>query len=114
MEFLEYQRSAAETAIYPGHEDPDDAEGLVYVALGLAGEAGEAANKVKKILRDEDGVITAETRLTLGAELGDVLWYLAAMATQLTLDLNVIARANLRKLEDRAARGVLQGSGDDR
>lgn len=114
MNFLDYQHGTARTAIYPGAGDVNSVEGLSYVTLGLAGEAGELANKVKKILRDEDGLIGDVVRAKLADELGDTLWYLSQFATQLGVRLEALAEANLTKLADRAERGVLQGSGDER
>jgi len=87
---------------------------LVYPALGLANEAGEVAGKVKKIMRDRGGVVTDADRDALRYELGDVLWYLAQLCTELDLTLTDVARANLDKLADRVARGVLHGDGDHR
>jgi len=106
-----YQRLAGRTAQYPGRgEKPMSA----YPALGLAGEAGEVCEQIKKAMRDDGGEITPERHKALRKELGDVLWYLAALAFELDLDLSDIAQANLDKLADRKARGVLQGSGDER
>jgi NTP pyrophosphatase (non-canonical NTP hydrolase) len=109
MRLFEYQRAARGTARYP-----DVGDNLVYPTLGLAGEAGEVAEKVKKLLRDDDGVLTDERRAALAAELGDVLWYVAQVATEAGLDLESVAQANLAKLASRAERGVLSGSGDER
>ena len=109
MDFADYQRRARATAVYPGL-----GESLAYPALGLCGEAGEAAEIVKKTLRDEGGVLSAERRDRLAHELGDVLWYLAQLATEAGLDLAAIAAANLDKLALRAARGTLHGAGNDR
>ncbi len=106
MELNDYQSKAYTYAIYPWEIN------LAYPALGLAGEAGEVANKVKKVYRDNmDG---SEIRDDIAAELGDVLWYLGALATEFGLDLNVIAQNNLNKLESRRIRGVIGGSGDHR
>lgn len=102
----DYQQQAAKTAIYP-----EEAQ-VYYPSLGLAGEVGEVCNKVKKILRDNKDI--EEVRDDLRAELGDVLWYLAALASDLDLSLQVIAELNLQKLQDRQERGVIQGSGDNR
>ena len=102
-DFNSYQRNASKTAIYP------DEHRILYPALGLAGEAGEVANKVKKIIRD--GKLD---KSALGAEIGDCLWYIAALCRDLNLDLGEIAKANLEKLQDRKARGTLKGSGDKR
>lgn len=114
MNFNDYQDSTATTAIYPGAGDENSYEGLSYATLGLVGEAGEIANKVKKIARDNEGVIGNATRAKLADELGDFLWYAAQLATQLGIDLSAAAEGNLAKLADRADRGVLQGSGDTR
>ena len=108
MEFSEYQLRAQSTATYP-----DDAA-LAYPALGLAGEAGEVADHVKKAIRDDGGEITPERLQAIAKELGDVLWYVAQLATELGLDLEQIAEGNLEKLRSRHVRGVLAGSGDDR
>ena len=109
MTFQEYQRESRKTAIYPLA-----GANLVYPVLGLVGEAGEIANKVKKIQRDDQGVMSDERREALREELGDVLWYLAQVATEINVDLNEIATNNLKKLFSRKDRGVLHGSGDTR
>jgi NTP pyrophosphatase (non-canonical NTP hydrolase) len=109
MELSTYQRRSRDTAVYP-----DAGANLVYPALGLCGESGEVAEKVKKAIRDDGGVLTAERREALAAELGDVLWYVAQVATEADLDLAEVAAANLEKLASRQRRQVLQGSGDAR
>jgi NTP pyrophosphatase (non-canonical NTP hydrolase) len=109
MDFSEYQTLSRRTATYP--QAGDD---MTYPALGLCGEAGEVAEKVKKTLRDDGGVLTAERRDALARELGDVLWYTAQLATEAGLELEQIAADNLDKLLSRQQRGVLRGSGDDR
>lgn len=98
-----YQKAAAETAIYKAEHS------ILYPALGLAGEAGEVANKVKKMLRDGNF-----DRQAIAAEIGDVLWYIAALSRDLNLDMHDLAMNNLEKLYGRKARGTLQGSGDKR
>ena len=103
MDLSDYQLKAMETAVFPKEYF------LIYPALGLVNEAGEYAGKVKKILRGDTNTTEAAA-----AELGDVLWYLAACAKALGVDLGQIAQQNLDKLADRAARGVLKGSGDNR
>lgn len=88
--------------------------GFVEKVLGLTGEAGETADKIKKILRDKDGVVTNEDRYAIAKELGDVLWYLASIARYLDLDLSDVAKGNISKLEDRYQRNKIHGAGDDR
>jgi NTP pyrophosphatase (non-canonical NTP hydrolase) len=109
VQLSDYQRRSRATAVYP-----DAGSNLTYPALGLCGEAGEAAEKVKKAIRDDGGELTPERREALAAELGDVLWYVAQLATEAGLELDQIARANLDKLLSRRDRAVLQGSGDFR
>ena len=104
-----YQEEAWETAIYP-----DKGNNLYYPALGLVGEAGEVCNKIKKVMRDQDGKATLKQKREIAKELGDVMWYLATLATELDSHLGCIAESNLKKLEDRQNRGVLKGSGDNR
>lgn len=109
MDFSDYQALSRRTATYP-HAGED----LTYPALGLCGEAGEVAEKVKKTIRDDGGVLSDERRDLLSRELGDVLWYLSQLATEARLDLEEIASDNLDKLMSRQERGVLRGSGDNR
>lgn len=111
MDFDEYQEKARTTAIYGG---VGEFNGLAYVALGLAGEAGEFANKVKKIWRDQGGKITQENKDILIQELGDILWYLSNAASELDKSLGEAAENNIQKLFSRKDRGVLGGSGDNR
>lgn len=108
MELSEYQRLSRRTAEYPRQA------WLAYPALGLAGEAGEVAEHAKKAIRDDGGAVSDQRREAMAKELGDVLWYLAQIATELDLDLDQIAQGNLEKLLSRQQRGVLSGSGDDR
>ena len=109
MDFNDYQIRSRETAQYPviGH-------GVIYPTLGLANEAGEVAGKIKKIFRDRSGEFNEESRAALTSELGDVLWYLAQVSTELGISLEDVAQANLAKLLDRRARGKIQGDGDTR
>jgi NTP pyrophosphatase (non-canonical NTP hydrolase) len=109
MDFSTYQRRSGETARYPRvGANP------IYPTLGLCGESGEVADKVKKVLRDRDGIFDADTLRSLALELGDVLWYVSQLATELGLSLEEIAEANLAKLASRAERNVIGGSGDQR
>ena len=106
-----YQREALVTAVNPSHSYN---ERLYYRTLGLAGEAGEVANTVKKILRGDDQALSNEKRYEIRDELGDVLWYLATLAEALNLPLSDIASLNIQKLRDRKERDVIKGSGDSR
>jgi NTP pyrophosphatase (non-canonical NTP hydrolase) len=109
MNFTDYQTRSRKTAGYPAIGHP-----VIYPALGLVNEAGEVAGKIKKVFRDKGGEISAETREALKAELGDVLWYLAQVATELDLSLEEIAEHNISKLYDRLDRGMIRGEGDNR
>lgn len=109
MDLNQYQTAALKTAIYPSMGD-----NFAYPALGLVGEAGEVADKLKKVIRDNDGVLTDPVRDAVAKELGDVMWYLAVLAYELDYDLSTIAQNNLDKLASRQERGVLSGSGDNR
>jgi len=108
MDLSEYQRLSRRTAEYPREA------WLVYPALGLAGEAGEVAEHVKKAIRDDGGEVSEERRTAMAKELGDVLWYVSQLASELGLELDEIAQINLDKLLSRQRRGVLSGSGDER
>lgn len=108
MELSDYQRLSRSTAKYPRHE------ALTYPALGLAGEAGEFADHAKKVIRDDGGEVTQQRREAMAKELGDVLWYVAQLASELDLELEQVAQDNLDKLASRMERGVLSGSGDER
>ena len=109
MNFNEYQKKSRETAIYP-----DAGNNWIYPTLGLVGEAGEIANKMKKVMRDKESKIDEETKKDMEQELGDILWYVAQVATELDLSLGNIAEENIKKLFSRKDRGVLGGSGDNR
>lgn len=108
MYFNEYQTAAKQTAIYPPQYK------LTYPLIGLLGEAGELANKYKKVLRDKSSEVDSIDSLALANELGDVLWYTAMIAEDLGYTLSEIADMNLKKLAYRKNTGTLQGSGDNR
>lgn len=107
--FEEYEDIVMNFAVYP-----DKGRNFVYPALGIGGEAGEVVDKVKKILRDKGGELKHEDIEALCLELGDVLWYIVAMAFELGRDLRYVAEVGVEKLLDRNDRGVLHGEGDDR
>ena len=109
MELNDYQRESRKTALYP-----EVGSNAIYPTLGLVGEAGEVADKVKKILRDNNGVFDNDSKEAIKFELGDVLWYISQLSSELGYDLDEIANANLKKLNSRKIRGKIQGSGDDR
>ncbi len=109
MTFEEYQIESRKTAVYP-----DINNNFVYPTLGLAGEAGEVAEKIKKVIRDGNGVVTDEKKQEITKELGDVLWYVANLAKELGISLEDVASKNIEKLQSRQQRGELHGSGDNR
>lgn len=109
MNFEEYQQKSRKTAVYPNAGD-----NFIYPTLGLAGEAGEVAEKIKKVLRDHGGVIDGAKKQEIAKELGDVLWYVAQIASELGLPLDDIANLNIEKLYSRLERGKISGSGDSR
>ena len=113
FDFNEYQTLTLNSAVYP-KAGTGAVEALSYCGLGLGGETGEVLEHLKKIQRDNDGIVTPERREALSKELGDILWYLARVASELGLELNTIALDNINKLQDRKDRGVIQGSGDNR
>lgn len=109
MTFEEYQTESRKTAIYPNKDN-----NFIYPTLGLAGEAGEVAEKIKKVLRDGNGIVSEEKKEELTKELGDVLWYVANLSKELGIPLEEVARKNIEKLQSRQQRGELHGSGDNR
>lgn len=109
MEFNEYQSISRQTARYP-----KIGEKFIYPVLGLVGEAGEVAEKVKKLMRNDGGHIDEEFKRLLKKELGDVLWYLSQIASEFDLSFDEVARHNLDKVLDRQARGVIESKGDER
>lgn len=114
MTLNEYQKAANATDLTAGKGDDVLSISFMDKILGLVGESGEIADKVKKILRDQDGKMNEADRQELAKELGDVLWYVATVATNLDVPLDNIASANVAKLKDRQKRGTLRGSGDNR
>jgi NTP pyrophosphatase (non-canonical NTP hydrolase) len=108
----EYQSIINETAVYPKDM------GIAYCTMGLTDEAGEVAGKIKKLFRDKDlhitGIVHEEDKQEIAKELGDVLWYITALANELDLSLNDIMEMNYNKLTKRKETGTLKGSGDNR
>lgn len=113
MEFNEYQERAAKYDLAQATADLK-AAGFVEKVLGLVGEAGETADKIKKLIRDKDGAVSDEDKELVTKELGDTLWYIASIARYLDVSLSDVAEGNLEKLESRWQRGKLHGEGDER
>lgn len=122
LTFREYQSKTAKTAVYREEIDKIVADGdtnmwkllnLLYVSLGL-GEVGELQGKIKKIIRDNGGIVNDDMRKDIAKELGDILWYISQTCTELGLAMGDVAELNLIKLASRKERGVLKGSGDER
>ncbi len=109
MTFKEYQEEARKTAVYPNLGN-----NFIYPTLGLVGEAGEVAEKIKKVLRDNNGEVSEEKKQELTKEIGDVLWYIANLSFELGLSMEEVALKNLEKLKSRMERNELHGSGDNR
>ena len=109
MDFKTYQKKARLTAQYPNLGSNN-----IYPTLGLVGEAGEVAEKVKKVIRDKKGIFDQESKKAIKKELGDVLWYLSNLCDEFDFKFEEVALQNLEKLKLRAAKGKISGSGDDR
>ena len=109
MDFKTYQKNARLTALYPNL-----GQNYIYPTLGLVGEAGEVAEKVKKVIRDKNGIFDEESKNGIKKELGDVLWYLSNLCNEFDFNLEDVASQNLEKLKLRAAKGKISGSGDNR
>lgn len=109
MNFEEYQEETNKYAVYP-----DKGKNFVYPVLGLSGETGEVAEKIKKVIRDKGGVIDAENKELIKKELGDILWYVSQLATELELSLDDVAKNNINKIKSRRERDKIGGSGDNR
>lgn len=108
MHGSEYQANAKKTARYPREH------AIYYVAMGLAGEAGELINKIKKIIRDDNNQLTAERKEQIKQELGDLMWYIAMICEETGLSLDEVMEANNKKLLGRVERGTIGGDGDNR
>ncbi|MBY0538239.1 nucleoside triphosphate pyrophosphohydrolase family protein [Patescibacteria group bacterium] len=113
MDFDTYQKESRQKAVYP-----EIGNNFVFPTLGLVGEAGEVAEKIKKLIRDKNTAtsetVTSEDRAEIQKELGDVLWYLAQLASEFKLSLTDVAQTNLNKIASRHDRGVVHGDGDNR
>lgn len=108
MELNEYQKAALSTAIYPNDNN------ISYLALAICGEAGELADKVKKVIRDKNGQFYIADLSAIALELGDMLWYAANLAKVLGYDLSDIAKMDIEKINGRVERGTIHGTGDNR
>ena len=113
MDFNEYQKRASKYDLFKATSDLKEAAFMTKV-LGLVGEAGETAEKIKKILRDKDGVVSKEDKDSIAKELGDVLWYIASISRYLEIDLSDVVSLNIEKLESRYQRDRIHGEGDER
>jgi NTP pyrophosphatase (non-canonical NTP hydrolase) len=109
MKFNEYQKESRKTAVYK-----DQGHNYIYPLLGLAGESGEVVEKFKKMIRNNDGVMTDEIKESIKKELGDLLWYVAQICTEIGIELDDVVVTNLEKLQSRSKRGVLKSEGDSR
>jgi NTP pyrophosphatase (non-canonical NTP hydrolase) len=109
MTFGDYAAFADRTAVYPSR-----GSNMTYPTLGLCGESGEVAEKIKKLIRDKGGELSAEARMEIAKELGDVLWYVNAICFEIGVNLSDVAIGNLQKLARRKEAGTLGGSGDNR
>ena len=109
MDFKTYQKKSRKTAQYP-----DLGSNYIYPTLGLVGEAGEVAEKVKKVIRDKNGKFDEDAKSAIKKELGDVLWYISNLCTEFNFNLEDVALQNIEKLKLRSAKGMISGSGDDR
>lgn len=110
MTLDEYQKEALVTAVFK----EDKFQDLAHWVFGITGEAGEIAEKIKKIVRDKDGKLTDKDKEEIIKEIGDVLWYLAVLSEHLDIKFNEVARRNITKLRSRQSRGKIGGSGDNR
>lgn len=108
MDINQYQDEALKTAVFPADMR------IIYPTLGLAGETGEVADKVKKEIRDHNAEFSPEARQEIAKELGDVLWYMANLAHALGYTLEDIAQINIKKIQSRQRRGQIHGQGDNR
>jgi len=113
INFDMYQKTITDFAVYP-EKNTGGVAALSYCGLGLGGETGEVLEHLKKIQRDNDGEVSSERREALSKELGDVLWYLCRLASELGLEMNTVALENIEKLQSRLERNVIQGDGDNR
>lgn len=105
----EYQKFCKSTAVYPVI-----GESFVYPLIGLQGEVGEVSEKIKKLFRDDKGKLTNEKKIEIAKELGDVMWYIAQLSTELNLKLSDVIKMNIEKLSSRKERNMLHGGGDNR
>ena len=108
MTLDEYQKAALETAMYPKEYK------IIYPALGITGEAGECSDKIKKVIRDNNGEFTDEKKQEIAKEIGDVLWYCAVLSKDIGYSLEEIGILNIEKLQSRKVRNKINGSGDNR
>lgn len=108
-DFDDYQKQCKKTAVYP-----KIGKSFVYPLIGLQGEVGEVSEKIKKLFRDDKGKLTEEKKIEIAKELGDVMWYVAQLSTELNLKLSNVVKMNIEKLSSRKERNMLHGGGDNR
>lgn len=108
-DFDKYQKQCNKTAVYP-----KIGKNFIYPTIGLVGEAGEIANKVKKVIRDDNSKLNKINKEELAYELGDIMWYVAQLSTELNIKLSKVAEMNIEKLKTRKEKNTLHGSGDHR
>jgi NTP pyrophosphatase (non-canonical NTP hydrolase) len=111
MNFDEYQEKASVTATFA---ESDEKYKLMYLTLGITSEAGEVADKIKKVMRNDNGVMSEEAREAIKTEIGDVLWYLSQLSRLLGISFDAVAEKNIAKILDRQARNVIKSTGDNR
>ncbi len=108
MEMNEYQQAALQTAVYPQEMK------IVYPLIGITGETGEVAEKIKKVIRDNNAVFSDDDRREIAKEIGDILWYISSLSSDIGYSLDEIAAMNIDKITSRNERGKIHGEGDNR
>lgn len=113
MNFNEYQKECRKTDVGTAAQDCLN-PGWIYYVLGIAGEGGELIEKVKKLFRDNNGIISRDFKMSIIKEMGDIQWYMARLADWFEVDFDDVATINVKKLQDRQKRDKIHGNGDER